>query len=172
MAMLKPTALLLLVVTGLFAAWFLLLRPGFLGGPASYLIVSGTSMEPTLRHDDLALLRKQGSYEEGDIVAFRVEGGMVIHRIVDETADGFVTQGDNKNSIDPWSPTADDIVGRLWFSIPGGGRFVHLLRQPLPLGALAGAFGMLMVLFSPRWPLSLSVPGRRRRGPDHGSEED
>jgi len=149
--------LLVLAAMGLFAAWFLLLRPGFLGGPASYLIVSGTSMEPTLHDGDLVLLRKQGSYSKGDIVGFQVEGGRVIHRIVDETAEGFVTRGDNKDGVDPWQPTADDTVGRLWFSIPGGGRFIYLLRQPLVLGALAASVAVFVVLGSEQ-------KGKGRRG--------
>jgi hypothetical protein len=126
-------------------------------------------MEPTLWGGGLAVVRKQHDYGTGDIIAFRVEGGMVIHRIVGEEADGFVTQGDNRDSPDSWRPTNDDIVGRVWFSVPGGGRFVYLLRQPVALGAVAGALGMLTILLGPGWHLSLPVPGRRKRRRDQES---
>lgn len=171
--MLKLVRLLLVLpFAALVLGWFLFLRPEALGGPATYVMVYGRSMEPTLWGGDLAVVRRQHDYSTGDIVAFRVQGGMVIHRIVGEEADGFVTQGDNRDSPDSWRPTADDTVGRVWFSIPGGARFVGLLRQPLPLGAVAGAVGMLTVLLGPGWRLRLSIPGRRRRRPEQGRGED
>lgn len=143
----------LLPVIGLFLAWFFLLRPGFLGGPASYIIVAGASMEPTLHTGDLALARQQPAYHEGDIVAFTVpqgqpgEGHIVIHRIVGGTTEeGYIVQGDNKESPDVWRPTADDIVGRMWFRVPRGGLYVLSLREPIVLGAVAGLLGMLIVL--------------------------
>jgi len=150
---LKKNHLLLLPLAAALVAWLFLLRPAFLGGPASYIMVAGRSMEPTLHTGDLGLTRKQDSYAIGDIVAFHVpkgepaEGAMVIHRIVGgSAAEGYLVQGDNKNAADPWRPTGHDIVGRLWFTVPGGGRLVWVLRQPLPLGALAGALGALSVL--------------------------
>ena len=136
-----------LAMLGLFFAWFLFLRPGFLDGPMSYVVVSGASMEPTLQGGDLAVVRRQGSYQKADIVAFRVGDGIVIHRIVGGSLEeGFIMRGDNSDGMDPWRPTADDIVGCLWFSIPGGGSFLAFLRQPLMLGSLAGGLGMLTVL--------------------------
>ena len=127
--------------------WFLLLRPDFLGGPASYIMVSGTSMEPAMHHGDLALMRKQGSYGKGDIVAFRAEGGIVIHRILGGTAEeGFLVQGDNKEAPDPWRPRPENILGEMWFRVPRAGLFLALLRQPLHLAALAGVLGALSVL--------------------------
>lgn len=148
----------------LLVAWFLLLRPAFLGGPASYVMVDGASMEPTLHGGDLAVVRQQGAYGPGDIVAFRVpegepgEGATVIHRIVVGSAEeGFIVQGDNKERLDPWRPTGDDIVGKMWFHVPAVGRFLALLRAPLPLAALAGGLAILLVL-------SRAQKGKRARG--------
>jgi len=178
MRVVRSGRLLFLLTMGLFVAWFLLLRPGSLGGPASYVMVTGSSMERTLHTGDLAMTRKQDSYAIGDIVAFRVpkgepaEGAMVIHRIVGgSAAEGYVVQGDNNNAPDPWRPKPQNIVGHLWFTLPGAARWVWLLRQPLILGALAGAFGMFMVLSGSEWHAGLSIPGRRRRPADRGSGE-
>jgi signal peptidase len=142
-----------LALLGVLAGWFLLLRPTLLGGPASYVIVYGESMEPTLHSSDLAVLQKRSDYGPGDIIAFRVpedefgDGGMIIHRIVGGNAEeGYIVQGDNKERPDFWRPTDDDILGGMWFSIPGGGRVLAFLRQPLILGSVVGGLGMLSVL--------------------------
>jgi signal peptidase I len=169
----------IVAAAALFLAWFFLLRPGFLGGPASYIIVAGASMEPTLHTGDLALAREGETYHEGDIVAFTVpqgqpgEGYIVIHRIVGGTPEeGYIVQGDNKESPDIWRPTADDIVGRMWFRVPRGGLYVLSLRQPIVLGAVAGLLGMLFVLSggegSPRKRNGNSPPPSTPRWPGGG----
>ncbi len=170
-----------LALLGLLLGWFLLFRPTVLGGPASYVIVSGQSMAPTLHGSDLAVLQKRSDYRPGDIVAFRVpegepgEGATVIHRIVGgSTEDGFVMQGDNKERPDLWRPGDDDILGRMWFSVPGGGQLLVRLLEPLTVGLLAGGLSMVMVLLppDPGWHLRLSLFGRRKRRPAEGTEQD
>jgi signal peptidase len=137
----------------LFIAWLVLLRPTLLGGSASYIWVAGDSMEPTLEPGDLAVVRKQSSYSSGDIVVFRVpkgepgEGAVLIHRVVGGSAeDGFTTQGDNSETVDRWRPTGEDIVGRMWFSVPGAGRLLAFLQGPLPLAGLASGLTVFLVL--------------------------
>jgi signal peptidase I len=138
---------LLLAVVAFAAAWFLLFRPSFLGGGVTYVMVEGASMEPTLSTGDLAIVREQDSYGVGDIVAFHAEGGIVIHRIIRGSAEeGYIVQGDNKERPDLWRPTSEDILGRMWFSTPWGGRVLAFLRQPLILGSVVGGLGMLSVL--------------------------
>src|SRR5690554_6680754 len=95
---------------GLIVAWMFTLRPTALGGPAGYVMVSGISMQPTLYTGDLVITRKSDEYRVGDVVAFRAEGGMVIHRIIDGDGDtGFILQGDNNEFRDQWRPTTKDI---------------------------------------------------------------
>ena len=138
---------------GLFLVWFLFLGPAFLGGPATYVRVAGDSMEPTLRPGDLVVARVQSTYGKGDIVAFRPPrhtGGSsaaVIHRIVGGSPDeGFVMQGDNNEGKDPWRPTQEDIVGEMWFSVPGAGRLLAVLQSPLLLAGLASGVAVFLVL--------------------------
>jgi signal peptidase I len=139
--------LLLLAVVGFAAAWVLLLRPSFLGGDVTYITVQGTSMQPTLSTGDLAIVRHQDRYNVGDIVAFHAAGAIVIHRIISGSAEeGYTVQGDNKEVPDIWRPSGEDILGRMWFSIPWGGRVFAILRQPLILGSVVGGLGMLAVL--------------------------
>ena len=116
-------------------------------------MVAGKSMEPTLHGGDLAVVRQQDSYARGDIVVFRVpqgepgEGATVIHRIVGGSPDeGFVMQGDNKDGPDSWQPTENLIVGKMWFSVPGGSRYMDVLQSPLLLAGLASGVAVFLVL--------------------------
>ena len=145
--MLRKRMLLFVPPVAFFLMWMLLLGPTSLGGPASYINVQGISMEPALSKNDLAVLRHSPEYQPGDVVAFRVNDNIVIHRIVGGSAEeGFVVQGDNKQRPDHWRPKPDEILGKMWFHIPGGGQWLVFLRQPLILSLLAGGLGMVMVI--------------------------
>jgi signal peptidase I len=143
----------LALLATLVVAWVVLLRPQNLGGPAGYEIVSGTSMVPTLADGDVVVVREQERYRIGDVVAFRVPAGdvgaghHVIHRIVGGTSStGFVTQGDNRDAPDTWRPRHEDVVGKQWLHVPGGGAVVRWVASPLVLAALAGLVAASLVL--------------------------
>jgi signal peptidase I len=138
--------------TLLCAVWFFMFRPAALGGPAAYVIVSGSSMEPNLHTGDLVVLRERAAYGVGDVVTYPVPdgspgaGNLVIHRITGGSAQsGFTTQGDNRDVVDDWHPTAADVVGRQWFIVPRLGGVLSRLRSPATLAALAGG-GTVVVL--------------------------
>lgn len=141
----------LLLGIALLVVWFVLLRPLFLGGPAGYIIISGRSMEPALHSGDFVVTLKDDTYTEGDIVAFKVRRWIVTHRIVGGTAtEGYVVQGDNKEVPDSWRPTVDQMLGKMWLHVPGAGRYVLALRQPLVFAIVIGALGALFLFPLPR----------------------
>jgi signal peptidase I len=112
---------------------FVLLGPAQLGGPARYAIIDGSSMNPTLTDGDLAIVRVEGELEKGEIALYhdpRLEVD-VLHRIVGKTGDRYVLKGDNNDYLDDARPTAAELGGTLWFSIPYLGSGVEWLRQPL-----------------------------------------
>lgn len=133
-------------------AWFFTLRPVVLGGPASYIVVSGVSMEPTYHDGDMVVLRKSSDYALGTIVAYRVPegdvgaGSLVIHRVIGRDDEGYITQGDNRKGEDLWRPQESDIVGEAWLHMPGFGRLLAKFRSPLPLAIFAGGFTVYFVL--------------------------
>jgi signal peptidase I len=148
-------------------SWFLWLRPVALGGAASYVVVQGASMEPTYHDGDLVIVREEDRYDEGEVIAFRAGGRFedrtrIIHRIVGTTDDAFLTQGDNRDRLDPWQPTDDDVIGRAVFHVPHLGDVAGAAGRPQVLAALGGA--------------AVMAGGRRRRrrrmtlptGGDHG----
>lgn len=126
-----------IATVGLLIAWFLVLRPTSLGGPADYVVVRGDSMVPTYVTGDLVIVRAEPAYQVGDVVAYHVPAGelgaglLVIHRIVGGGPDaGFVMEGDNNPAPDPWLPRAGDIAGRAWAVVPFVGRALSILHQP------------------------------------------
>lgn len=131
--------------------WFFLLRPDYLGGATSYVIVSGRSMEGTFEPGDLVVARR-GSYEVGDVVVFRVPdsdpefaGRRVVHRIVGGSAtEGFEMRGDATSGPDFWRPTADEIVGEVRLRIPRVAHLIFGLRAMLP--ALTAAIVVMAVV--------------------------
>ncbi|MCE0488000.1 signal peptidase I [Ornithinimicrobium sediminis] len=141
-----------LVLSVLAFGWVLFLRPVALGGPASYIVVSGESMEPTFYDGDLVVLRDRPAYEVGDIVTFPVPegepgaGSLVVHRIVGEGTDGFVMQGDNKDRVDDWTPSTDEVLGEAWVTAPNVGTMIAELRSPPFLAAIVGGLTTVMLL--------------------------
>lgn len=137
-------AVLLIACVVVAATWLTWLRPTALGGDVSYVIVDGSSMEPTYDDGDLVLVREETRYDHGDVIAFRAGGRFddptrIIHRIVGEDpARGFVTQGDNRDRTDPWFPTDNDIIGRATVHVPMAGDAAAFISRPEFFAALGG----------------------------------
>ncbi len=114
-----------------------LLIVGFATGRVASVVTNGVSMLPTHRAGDLVLVVRHDRYEIGDVVAYRDEasGEVVLHRIVDVTADGFTIKGDNNRSTDSATPTADELIGAEALRLPRVGRW---LGSPLVLALVAG----------------------------------
>ncbi len=93
---------------------------------------------------DLVVLRQTDRYEPGDIVAFEIpEGGLVIHRVTERTANGYRFQGDNRNTTDPWTLPASAIKGRRILLIPQAARALSFLGRPVTLAVLVAALVIL-----------------------------
>src|SRR3972149_2843356 len=79
-------------------AW-LFLAPTQVGGQTSYVVVSGSSMQPGFGAGDLVMLRPAGGYQIGDVVAYRDGqlGALILHRIVGQDGPGYVLKGDSND---------------------------------------------------------------------------
>lgn len=92
----------------------------------------------------------------GDVVTCRVPadhpvaGAKVIHRIIGlDEAGRYLVRGDNASGPDVWHLTSSDVVGRVSFVVPGGGRLIGLLRTPALIAGLAAALAVLYLLERP-----------------------
>jgi signal peptidase len=110
-----------------------------------FVVVSGSSMEPTIPYGSIALMRPASGEDvgPGDIVQFRAPGTGTVttHRIVEQTADGsgFITRGDNSFANDQLPVPGNAITARYVFSVPFAGYAVRALRTP------AGYLSLIMV---------------------------
>lgn len=118
---------------GLLALAWLLLAPPALGGKTSFVITTGNSMEPKLHAGDLVLVRERPSYRAGQIVLFRSSmlRRDVLHRIVAVENGRIVTKGDNNSHRDPGAVSPRRVYGEAVLFLPGAGRPLAWLRQPL-----------------------------------------
>jgi len=82
-------------------------------------IVKSGSMEPDLSVNDFVIIKKGGnSYETGDIITYLSDYDLLVtHRIVNTSADGYITQGDANNTDDGEIPK-QRILGKVIFAIP------------------------------------------------------
>ena len=167
-------AITLLIAT----AWFVFLRPSALGGPATYVIVSGSSMLPALESGDLVVAFDQETYSVGDVIVYRVPsadpggGTQIVHRVIGHArGDGYVVRGDNREGPDYWRPSDEEVVGKLRLRIPAVGTALIYMRTTAGV-ALVAALTTIVValgLFSPdrspakRTPVSRRVRPRPRR---------
>lgn len=141
---------LVLIVAG---AWLALLRPSSLGGPATYVIVAGDSMRPTLQSGDLVVAFEQDSYTAGDVIVYRVPaaepgaGTHIVHRIVGGSAGtGFLVKGDSREHADYSRPRTEEIVGKMRLSVPSVGSVLVFLRTPAGIALIAGLTTLLIAL--------------------------
>lgn len=156
------------VLAAIAGLWAVTLRPAILGGPATYIVIRGDSMNPTYATGDLVILSTADRYAVGDVVAYRVPAGelgaglVVVHRIIGgEGQSGFVLKGDGNPAPDQWRPLAGDVVGTSAIWLPGAGRVVAALRQPAVLAAFCAALAVSLFI--------LPAPPRRTRPSPRGA---
>ena len=135
------SAILLMVFAGL----------SFTGNVKARIVLTG-SMAPAINIGDviltLPIARKAPQID--DVIAYqakRFNGENVAvfsHRIIDgDIENGFIVKGDSNKSPDPQKPTAEDILGVVFFVIP----FIGNLLTPKALFLLLPcAFGLWLIM--------------------------
>jgi len=108
-----------LSILGVITMWF---ATGLLG-PRPAVIASG-SMKPTMDVGDIAVIipTPTDTIQIGDIIQYRSEGAMILHRVTDISQEGgpklFVTRGDANPISDTGFITSQQIQGKLILIIP------------------------------------------------------
>ncbi|MEG2235153.1 MAG: signal peptidase I [Clostridia bacterium] len=96
----------------------------------SCLIVKSGSMQPTLKVNDMILIKKQNNYSSGDIVAYNVNNKyLVTHRIVGTNENQYITKGDINNTNDT-SINKSQVEGKVIFRSAFFGFYILYLLKP------------------------------------------
>lgn len=103
------------------------------------MIVLTDSMYPEICGGDLIICHTidAAEVEAGDVISFYDPMGdgtsVVTHRVMEITAEGFITQGDNNNAEDQVPVSADKLIGVYRSRIPGMGRVAMFMQTPVGL---------------------------------------
>ncbi len=92
----------------------------------TYALVKTNSMAgdeaDSFEGNDMVFTMARGEYAENDIVMIQYPGYSVTHRIIEDLGDGtYVTKGDANNAADLETVSKDNIVGRVFLTIPDVG---------------------------------------------------
>ncbi|MCY0881501.1 MAG: S24/S26 family peptidase, partial [Firmicutes bacterium] len=122
------------------------LAPTALGGQVTYFTVRGISMLPLFHTGDLVVVRKAAHYRVGEFAAYHyvtLNNAVYFHQIVGHVGQHYIFKGINNYAPDPFHPTAHEIVGRLWFMIPGAGKVLTYFHQPMHAAWLLGGLSLI-----------------------------
>ncbi len=123
-----------------------------------FFVVETPSMATTAPVGTLVVVHPKASYAVGDIVSYQAKNSSKIytHRIVDQTAQGWITKGDLNGAADPLPVTDQQIVGKVGVIVKYLGFFVRGLPYVLLGWALVFALTLLpRVRPSWRWQIRL-----------------
>jgi hypothetical protein len=109
------------------------------------------------------VIRKQSSYQVGEIVAYhnRDLKAVVLHRIIARDGSKYVFKGDNNQFADLYEANASDLIGEKVVYSPSAGRVLLGLRNPIIGAALFGAFAVWML-----WDFAAEGDAPRHRRPN------
>ena len=136
--------------------------------------VDGTSMLPTFEEGDLVVVDHVPftSLHIGDVIVYSppcsLNGASVIHRVVQNTSQGFVTKGDNNPYTDPGGRISDGpitsncYVGKVVFVVP----YIERIAS-LPYGAnyILAALIFIAIIY-------IELGGRKDKGEGNEGEKD
>jgi signal peptidase I len=116
------------------------------GGAMTYVVTTGSSMEPRFSAGDVVMLREAERYTVGDVAAYRSTelNTVVLHRITSEQGGRFTFQGDTNGFVDPDSVTEQQILGTPLVHVPKLGLVLGWLVKPVNLLTLVFALFLLL----------------------------
>jgi len=106
------------------------------------MVLSG-SMSPTIKTGSIVVVKPVSSYNIGDVITFKKgqgEKNILTHRIIGQTEQGFITQGDANNVADANPVKKEQILGKVVFNIPFAGYIANFARSK---------FGFILLILIP-----------------------
>lgn len=135
------------------AVFLVFYRPVSLGGDTRYEPVLTGSMEPAISVGSVVAIKPvdPDALRVADVICFRFGDSMLVtHRIVNVTAEGFVTKGDANEESDIGVVRKENVVGTVVFVIPWVGYLGSFVRMPVGFVVLLVVPACLIIVFEVR----------------------
>ncbi len=108
-----------------------------IAGNYSVKVVLSGSMEPAIKTGSTVAIKPASSYEVGDIITFGEDTQRSVpttHRIVEKnTVAGearYLTKGDANNAPDAREVGEDEVIGKVFLTVPYLGYLIDFAKQP------------------------------------------
>lgn len=123
-------------------------------GKKAFVIISG-SMIPEIQIGDIVIVNDTNNVKISDIIAFRRESSVIVHRIINEmNVNGnlmYQTKGDNNNVPDVELVNKDSIEGVLIGKIPFIGKILMFLYNNLYIVVVICIVILLLKYYFSSW---------------------
>jgi len=97
-------------------------------------IIDSGSMMPAISVNDLLLIKGGDAYQADDIITYvSPRGALVTHRVKEVSDKGYIAQGD-ANNIPDEEISAQRVLGKVIFVIPGAGGIIDGIISPAGAG--------------------------------------
>lgn len=104
----------------------------FIFGYKPIYVLSG-SMEPTLKTDSIAIVKKANfkDIKKDDIIMFKKDDMIISHRVVSINEDGTIsTKGDNNDVIDNFVVNENELKGKIVLSLNWVSSIIKYCKKP------------------------------------------
>ena len=109
-------------------------------------VVMTGSMEPTLRVNDLVVVKKMSEYNVGDIVVYQQGNQLIIHKIIEKNdEEATITTKGDANNIDDGQIPVSAVKGKYVFRVPFVGLAVKGLKTVPGIIIVLGLSAFLMI---------------------------
>ncbi len=75
------------------------------------IAILSNSMAPTLKRGDIVIYDKKGEVNNNSIIVFNQKNQIIVHRVVNQSNDFYITKGDANNTTDKYKVRNSDIKG-------------------------------------------------------------
>ena len=118
-------------------------------GYKNFIVISG-SMTPSLNIGDIVFVTFTNDIKENDIITFRVNNGVVTHRVVEILEENgekrYKTKGDANNTSDTELLKIEDIEGKYRFKIGYVGNIILFLQSKNGIALLVTILAISLIL--------------------------
>ena len=109
--------------------------------------IGSNSMAPTITTNDLIIVKITKKVNIDDVITFEDGDILVTHRVIDKTAQGFITKGDANNERDKHI-TSSQVIGKVVKIMPNMGAWFRVFTTPKIVFLICFTLLMFSLAFS------------------------